>query len=425
MMATIGRRHVLRSGLATVAALGLRPGVGRLAFAADGGRDHGLLVIVHLRGGCDGLNLVSPATDADFIAARASDLRVAADGTEAGHALAHGPDPQIDFRLHAVAGGMAELYQGGHLAFVHAVGLTDATRSHFVATDMIEHGVAGEGALAHVNTGWLARYLQARGLTAAGAAIAASGAPGGDFLGSRSVLAVPDLGGGFSAAGGPQVDEVLRRLYDRPADPVRQAGYECLAAMKLLDAHVARDAQNHPVAYVPEHGADYDRAGELGRPLRTVAQIAKMELGLQVATVDIGGWDTHENQPGRFRGAVDRLSTGLAAFYEDMTRFHDRLVVVTVSEFGRRLRSNRSNGTDHGRAGVMAVLGGKVAGGRFYGRWPGLKSEKLDEGVDLAVATDYRQVLGEALASLSPGAPLGTVFPDYKMPAPLGLFRKA
>jgi uncharacterized protein (DUF1501 family) len=149
-----------------------------------------------------------------------------------------------------------------------------------------------------------------------------------------------------------------------------------------------------------------------------------MDIGLQIATVDIGGWDTHENQPGRFRNAVDRLSSGISAFYEDMARDHDRLVLVTVSEFGRRLRSNRSNGTDHGRAGVMAVLGGKVAGGRCYGRWPGLRSEKLDEGVDLAVATDYRQVFSEVLAARSRG-PLATVFPDYKPSAPLGLFRKA
>jgi uncharacterized protein (DUF1501 family) len=96
--------------------------------------------------------------------------------------------------------------------------------------------------------------------------------------------------------------------------------------------------------------------------------------------------------------------------------------VVTISEFGRRLRSNRSNGTDHGRAGVMAVLGGQVAGGRFYGRWPGLHSDKLDEGVDLAVATDYRQVLGEVLAAHVGGA-AGAAFPDYKLPGRLGLFR--
>ncbi|MBV8535670.1 MAG: DUF1501 domain-containing protein, partial [Alphaproteobacteria bacterium] len=142
-------------------------------------------------------------------------------------------------------------------------------------------------------------------------------------------------------------------------------------------------------------------------------------------TVDIGGWDTHEGQAGRFRNCVARLSAGLSAFYEDMWRYHDRLVVVTVSEFGRRLRSNRSNGTDHGRAGVMTVLGGTVAGGRLYGRWPGLRSEKLDEGVDLAVTTDYRQVLSEALAAHAGREPPPQVFAGFAVKQPLGLFRRA
>jgi uncharacterized protein (DUF1501 family) len=154
-----------------------------------------------------------------------------------------------------------------------------------------------------------------------------------------------------------------------------------------------------------------------------VAQLAKMQIGLQVATADIGGWDTHENQPGRFRNCVERLSAGISAFYADMARFHDRLILVTVSEFGRRLRSNRSNGTDHGRAGVMMALGGSVQGGRFYGRWPGLATDKLDEGVDLSVATDYRQVLSEVLAAhCGRGTSLANVFPDYAVPKPLGVF---
>jgi uncharacterized protein (DUF1501 family) len=420
---TLTRRAMLRSGLAAGAALALEPGVGRLAFAADG-PDRGLLVIVHLRGGCDGLNFISPATDPDFIAARVSELRVAADGKDAGHALANGPDRQIDFRLHASAAGLAELYNGGQLAFIHAAGLTDGTRSHFVATDMIEHGVAGGVALARSTSGWLTRYQQALALSRPGTSVSAAAAPSGEFQGSASALAVPDLSGGFGApGGGPQVNDVLQRLYAAAPGPAGAAGRASLGAMQLLDQRLPRDAQNHPQPYVPEHNVNYDPAGDLGRPLKTVAQLAKMEIGLQIATVDIGGWDTHENQPGRFRNAVERLSAGISAFYEDMWRYHDRLILVTVSEFGRRLRSNRSNGTDHGRAGVMAVLGSKVEGKRFYGRWPGLHSEKLDEGVDLAVATDYRQVLSEILAARSGGAPLGAVFPDYRSPGNLGILR--
>jgi uncharacterized protein (DUF1501 family) len=414
----LGRRHFLEAALGA-GALAV-PGLGRLAFAANG-TDRGLLVVIHLRGGCDGLNLISPATDPIFVEARNSDLRVAADGTDAGHALSNGPDPGIDFRLHPAARGLADIYKGGQLAFVHAAGLTDATRSHFVATDMIERGAIGNAALARTNTGWLARYERAIGLSAPAAAICAAGGMSGEFLGAASGIAVPDIGGGFGAPGGQPVAAALDRLYRGAQGPVGAAGRAALGAMTLLDGHLARDPKGHPVPYAPEHGAVYEPAGDLGRPLRTIAQIAKMEIGLQVATADIGGWDTHENQPGRFRGCVDRLSNGIAAFWADMERFHDRLVVVTVSEFGRRLRSNKSNGTDHGRAGVMAVLGGKVRGGRFYGKWPGLGADKLDEGVDLAVATDYRRVLGEVLAAhAGPKAQLAGVFPDYADPGALG-----
>jgi uncharacterized protein (DUF1501 family) len=420
----VSRRQLLKSALLSAPLLG-SPGLRHLAFAADG-VDRGLLVIVHLRGGCDGLNLISPATDTTFIEARASDLRVQPDGPDAGHQLERGPDTKIDFRLHASATGLAELYKSGRLAFVHAAGLTDETRSHFVAIDMMEHGVAGQAALAHSNSGWLARYLQTIGASAPASGIAASGGISSEFLGGAGGLAIPDLGGGFGAPGGPQVGAVLSKVYGGASGPVAAAGRTTLQAMAAIDNRIPRDAQNKPVAYAPENGAVYEPGGDLGRALRTVAQLAKMQIGLQVATADIGGWDTHENQPGRFRNCVERLSAGISAFYADMTRFHDRLILVTVSEFGRRLRSNRSNGTDHGRAGVMMVLGGSVQGGRFYGRWPGLATDKLDEGVDLSVATDYRQVLSEALAAHSGrGTSAASVFPDYAAPKPFGMFASA
>jgi len=185
--------------------------------------------------------------------------------------------------------------------------------------------------------------------------------------------------GGFAPSGGPQVDDVLGRLYLAAPGDVGAAGRGALAAMRAIDARLPRDAQRKIVPYQAEQGVNYDLAGDLGRPLRTVAQLAKMEIGLEFAAVDIGGWDTHEYQAGRFRNAVERLSNGLSGFYADMARFHDRLVIVVLSEFGRRLRSNKSNGTDHGRAGVMAVLGGAVAGGRMVGPWPGLAADRLDD----------------------------------------------
>jgi uncharacterized protein (DUF1501 family) len=421
------RRTVLHAMTASGMALGLdgfvpMPGLRRLAFAATA-NERGLLVVLHLRGGCDGLNLVSPADDPDFIAARGSDLRIAVDGGDAGHPLRHGT-VKIDFRLHPAAKGLAELYDAGHLAVIHAAGLTDGTRSHFVATDMIERGIADARSLSRTQEGWLARYLAA--LRPGGlAAISASAAPSGAFARWPAALAVPDLGGGFAPAGGPQVDEILGRLYlDAPGE-VGAAGRAALGAMRSIDARLPRDPQGKYLPYQPAPGVNYDPAGDVARPLRAVAQLAKMDIGLEVATVDMGGWDTHEYQPGRFQGLVQRLSAGLAAFYADLARSQSRLTVVILTEFGRRLRSNRSNGTDHGRGSVMAVLGDQVAGGRVYGAWPGLASDRLDEGVDLAVATDYRRVLHEVLGRHGGRASAVAAFPGFNDPGSLGLFAAA
>jgi uncharacterized protein (DUF1501 family) len=415
----ISRRTVLTSGfVGTLSAILPVPGIRHLAFA-ESGAVRPTLVVVHLRGGCDGLNLVSPANDPIFIEARASDLRVAADGTDAGFALPNGPDAKIDFRLHAQAGGLAELYKSGQLAFIHAAGLTDGTRSHFVATDMIEHGVADAAALNHASTGWITRALGGTGVTALVAA-SASGTPSGDLAGLTSALAISDLGGGLGLPGGDPVQKMLTRLYAGDGGTVGDAGRRALAALTTVDDHIPRDPQKKALPYQPTSGVKYDGSGEYERPLKTVAQLIKMEIGLEAATVDLGGWDTHEYQSGRFRGQVTKLSSGLSAFWEDLAAYHDRMIVFTVTEFGRRLRSNRSGGTDHGRASVMAVLGGKVRGGRFYGAWPGLEPESLDEGVDLKVATDYRQVLSE-LIDAHAGHRVEGVFPAYRYPGPLGL----
>jgi uncharacterized protein (DUF1501 family) len=442
---TLSRRELL-GGTAWAAAAGLwpLPGLQRLAFGAEPGAD-GILVVLHLRGGCDGLNLLSPAGDPDFVAARNSDLRVLGEGPEAGRLVAHAQNPGLEFRLHNAAGALADLCDARHLAFVHAAGLTDTTRSHFVATDMIEHGVADGRALNSTSSGWLTRAMQRQpslrqpslrqpslrqpaqpGLLAAGRgtvrAVSTSGSPSGAWAGNTDTISVGELANGLGAPGGAQTDQVLQQLYGGGSeDAISVAGRLTLDAMAAIDVRLPRDTQGRYVAYAPDAGVNFEAAHEFGRPLKTLSQLIKMDVGLRAATVDLGGWDTHEYQPGRFKNQVERLSQGLGAFYNDMSRYHERLVVVVVTEFGRRLRSNRSNGTDHGRGSVMMVLGGGVAGGRIYGRWPGLKSEQLEEGVDLAVVNDYRQGLTEVLKEWR-GGEQSAVFPGFVAGERLGLF---
>lgn len=419
-MIELHRRDVLKA-LATVGIAGatLPFGLRHMAFAADGTSP--LLIVMHLRGGCDGLNLISPANDKDFINARASDLRVTADGKDAGYALANGIGKDIDFRLHNAAGGLAELYKNGNLAFIHACGLTDGTRSHFVATDMIEAGVGLPSDLSRSENGWLARGIMAGGNRQSLEAVAVSAAAAGDLRGLDHSLAAPDINGGLPIVGGSPVATALWQMYGNRSDILGEAGRLALQQPAIIDQRIARDADGHVIPYAPQNGATYDKAGGFANALKSVARLIKMDIGLSAITLDYGNWDTHEYQPGRFHGQVEPMSDGLAAFWNDVSAYHGRITLVMLTEFGRRLRSNKSNGTDHGRAGVMGVLGGGVRGGRMYGTWPGLSAAELDEGVDLAVTTDYRQVLSETLAhaGVRPGTSL---FPNFRPSKPLDLF---
>ncbi|WP_377806364.1 DUF1501 domain-containing protein (plasmid) [Azospirillum sp. A29] len=428
----ISRRTVMRGGLAVGFGLaggsltGL-PGVRSLAFAADksveapvGMLGAGTLVVVFLRGGADMLALVAPADDPDYRAARTPELRVMAEGPKAGIRLEQTLAPGLDFRLHPDAAPLAELYAARRLAIVHAVGLTDGTRSHFVAQDLMERGIAREEDLARTGSGWVARWLgeggHGQGEQGRVPAIGTAAAPAAALAGLGGALAVPDLRGGLAPPGGPQAAAVLAALSRQGDGAYERAARAALDGLSAVDGRLPRGTDGKVAAYDAEGGAVYEET-EAGRALQTVARMLKMEIGLQAACIDVGGWDTHENQQGRFANAVGQLSRALAAFHADTRRYEYDLTVVVMSEFGRRLRGNRSQGTDHGHGGAMLVLGGRVAGGRMLGRWPGLASHQLDRGVDLAVTTDYRTVLSELI-----GPPAVRGFPGFQE-APLGVLR--
>jgi len=171
----------------------------------------------------------------------------------------------------------------------------------------------------------------------------------------------------------------------------------------------------NPAKYTPAPGANYPR-GRFGDSLRQLAQLIKADLGVQVAFADIGGWDHHVNEgstEGQIANVLRDFSQSLAAFWIDLGDLGEDTVVVTMSEFGRTARENGNRGTDHGHANVMFVLGGPVRGGKVYGRWPGLQPEQLYEGRDLALTTDFRQVLGEATYAHLGNRKLDQVFPGY------------
>jgi len=419
---TITRRGFVAGCSAGLAAL-TASRLSLAGFDGSGNGDHEVLVVVFLRGGADGLSIVAPADGPDrgFYEAARPELALPASGDDALLPLDRG------FGLHPAAAALHPLYQDGRLAVVHAAGMHADTRSHFDAQELMELGTPSSRS---TSTGWITRHLQsAPGMPAEilMPALAVSDAQPTALLGSRETVAMDDPDSFDIATGGWRWMDVqrlaLRRIYRSGSDRIRAAGRQAMDAMDLVEAYADEDIE-------PANGAEYPNTS-FGRQMRLVAQIVKLRIGLRAATVDLGGWDTHENQlygaGGYFATQVENLAKGLAALYTDLdgageASLNRRLTVVVQSEFGRRVRENGNRGTDHGHGQLMLILGGEVIGG-VHGDWPGLAPEELYDGADLAVATDYRRVLSEILIRRTANPKLSTVFPGYSGYEPLGIVR--
>lgn len=418
----LSRRQFLQGCSAAIAALaGAR--LTRLAFASPetpGDFNDQILLVVFLRGGWDALNVVVPIAGDDrahYESARPG-LQVPVSGTGAALPL----DSQFGF--HPSMAPLHSLYQAGKLAIIHAAGMSNDTRSHFDAMQYIELGTPGVKSTA---SGWLTRHLESAS-NLPGTILMPALSTGTDqamsLLGSRETVAMssPDS---FTFNGHWQYENpqrvALRRMYNGD-DWLYRAGTQTLDAVDLIESV-------NPGNYVPANGAVYP-GGSFGDHLQTIAQLIKLDVGLRVATIDIGGWDTHENQGdnggGYLANMLDETAQGLAALYIDLdgagaANYTNRLTVVAQSEFGRRLKENASSGTDHGHGSSIFVLGGNVNGGQIYGSWPGLADEQLYDGADLAVTTDYRQILSEILVRRMANPNLPYIFPNYFTYEPLGV----
>jgi len=396
-----------------------------LAFAnpgESGAYNEDILVVVFLRGGWDALNVVMPISGEDrghYEAAR-SELQVPVSGEGAAIHL----DNQ--FGMHPAMGPLYDLYTNKSLAIVQAVGLTSDTRSHFDAMQYIELGTPGQKS---ATTGWITRHLESAPNLPPSIllpALSAGNSQTMSLLGSYETVAM-DSPGDFSFTGDWYYKDLqraaLRNLYQGDSW-LFHAGTQTLDAVDLIESA-------NPGDYTPANGAVYP-SGSFGSNLQTIAQMIKLDVGLRVATIDLGGWDTHEGQgdgsEGYLADLLANLAQGMAALYTDLdtggaSSYTSRMTLVVISEFGRRLRENANHGTDHGHGSAMFVLGGQVNGGKVYGDWPGLKVEQLYDGADLAVSTDYRRVLSEILISRLGNPNLDYVFPGYQGYQPMGLVR--
>ena len=371
-----------------------------------------VLVIVFLRGGCDGLTLVSPTSDANYIAARPNALRVQRKGDGAGLALRN-TAADIDFRLQAQLKPLHDLYADGQMAIIHAAGLTHATRSHFEAEDYMERGTPG---VKSTRTGWLARFIETTKPDGILPALAVGDAAPDSLLGAHETIVAQDLNDIRLASGHGVRPVFLKRISEGLGSSVlfKQPIARLMTTGAALEAKAALDDEGNLKRYTPSDNANYPENGLAAR-LRTVAQTIKLNLGLSVSTVEFGGGDTHVNQNGQVEELCNELSTAIAAFWRDLGSDQENVTLVVMSEFGRRLKSNESGGTDHGHGNTMFVLGQGIKGGQMHGRWPGLENENLDTGADLAITTDYRDVLGEILQRHKGVANVAAIFPDHEI----------
>jgi uncharacterized protein (DUF1501 family) len=367
-----------------------------------------ILITIFQRGAVDGLNMVVPYGDGYYY-----DLR---------RTIAVPRPNQTDgainldgfFGLNPAMKSLEKFWSSKQLAVIHSAGSPDNTRSHFDAQDYMEAGTPG---VKSTRDGWLNRVLQTSesDKDSPFRAVAMNGQIPRTLVGRAPTIAMTNLSD-FAINAGVYTQSVqggFEGIYRQNAGGgLGDTGKETFEAVNFLK-------QANPAQYLPENGAQYPNS-QLGNSLRQIAQLIKAGVGLEAAFAETGGWDTHSNQAGLngSRGQLANLlrdfAQAIAAFADDLgAKRMDDVVILTMSEFGRTARENGTRGTDHGHANAMLVLGNNVKGGKVYGDWKGLNPQSLYEGRDLAVTTDFRDVLGEVAAKHLGNRNLDKIFPNY------------
>jgi uncharacterized protein (DUF1501 family) len=407
------RRLFLKGSALAMFGVGSMPAwLSRSLYAADTAESRKkILVAIFQRGAVDGLNMVVPFGEPRYYALRPSIAIPKPDGT-----TNSAVDLDGFFGLHPALAPLKPLFDAHHLAIVDAVGSPDPTRSHFDAQDYMESGTPGYKGAAD---GWLNRALPKQPGTASPLrAVSLGDTLARTLRGHNDAVAVRSLND-FQVHD-PSGAATFESMYENSPDTMLHGtGKETFNAVKIMQSIQKQ-------VYVPANDAKYPNGG-FGKSLQQIAQLIKANVGVEVAFADIGGWDTHVNETGgqptngQLANNLAQFGQALAAFYQDLGDRMEDVTLVTMSEFGRTVKENGDRGTDHGHANVMFVLGGDVRGGKIYGEWPGLQEEQLYDGRDLALTTDFRDVLGELVARHLGNSNLKSVFPGYESPKFRGL----
>ncbi len=407
----IGRRVFVKDGAMSVVGLSMVPGfLRRASFAALPPSGNGkTLVVIFQRGGADGLNMVVPFGEDSYYDYRPS-IAIQPPGQGESSAL----DLDGFFGLHPALEPLMPIYEKGDLGVIHAVGSPDTgNRSHFQAQDIMESAAPGRGA----GTGWINRHFTA---SPDPDATAFRGTGLGRVLPKALRGPAPAVAMGNIEQFGMGEGSIYETLYNEDSNSLlTSASRDMFDAIDLLK-------EANPAQYKPAPGVRYgvnpnnNNPSPFGNALMQVAQLIKADIGLEVAFVDVGGWDHHRAEggvEGRMAVSLAQMGGSLSAFYQDLGDRMEDVVVLTMSEFGRTVRENGNRGTDHGHGTVMFVMGGGVNGGKVYTDWPGLAPENLNENRDLAITTDFRDVFAEILVKHLNCREPDKVFPDFELDA--------
>jgi uncharacterized protein (DUF1501 family) len=402
------RRFLAGAGLAGVAALGTQLVTSRMSFtpaaAANAPASLNTLIVLFMRGAADGLRILVPNAPslglADLQAARPA--LVPANGTLV---------PLPNAGGWAMNGAMAPLlpyWNSNELAFVPAVSIETLSRSHFAAQQLLECGGVSTS-----TSGWLDRALTSIGGASTFRSVADGGSLPASLAGDEVSLALQSLANfslDWAPGGVPLAQTALAGLYN---------GMGGFLGHDVPDALAAAEQATAFAAGTPQNGAVYP-SGNLSTTFQDFAKLLRAEVGLQVATADVGGWDTHTSEVSELDPNLGTLANTLAAFLQDLGPVRrSRVTIAVMTEFGRRVAQNASGGTDHGHGSVMWLLGGGLRQSGVYGAWRGLASNVLDQG-DVPMVNNAYDVLGEALQMRLGLGSLSTVFPAHAY-APLGI----
>jgi uncharacterized protein (DUF1501 family) len=417
------RRSFLKAGGLALLAAGVPAWLPRVVFSKSfvAGRD--VIVYVYLRGGADGLTMIAPYGDPAYATIRPT-LRLLPPGGGANSALALANSNF--FGLAPGMGALLEPYEAGKLAIVHASGFVvgNPSRSHFDAQRFMEVGKFNDPTLF---TGWLGRHLSDTGAVMPAQPVRAIGVATGlqqSLVGSPKSIPVPGLGGSTSPAynitGSSSTAAArlarLNTMYSAVADPVKTAAQTTQATITLLNSIGFS-------TYQPAGGAAYPTSS-FGYAMKSAAALIKADIGVEALAIDKGGWDLHANLgpvTGSMNTLMDDLARAMQAFHRDVIAGSNKnVVVVVMSEFGRRAAENGSAGVDHGFGNAMLLMGQSINGGQVFSRntqgqagWPGLGPGQLFQNLDLAATIDFRTVLSEVCQNLLQNTNLSNVFPSF------------